>query len=1211
MEKKSLQIYNTLEKKSFTDLYRIYYETKRNFLIKKDKKSLYFLKMIEKIVDTKDLDESEKKIIFSSYNSYPDYNDPDFNSEITKKAEFFHCKSLLDLIELDSKCYPSNFELGNHQKFLKNFMNKNTPYKGLLVFHGVGVGKTCTAVTISNSFIDIYKNEDKKIICLVSKNIQSNWMNTIYDPEKGDNQCNGENFQSIIHTIDMKVNTSFRVKKLIRDYYEFYGYQQFSNKVKKLIDLKMSTSLNKTLEEVEKDVIKKYFSNRLLIIDEIHNLRDDNLDKFSKDTIKFLDKVIKYSDNLRLLLLSATPMFNKATEIQWLLNLLLKNDKRPTISKYDIFDENEKLKESGIEFLKKKSRGYVSYVRGENPITFPIRLYPSDNNDTLTIDGVNIKYPEKDMDGIKYDDSIHRFKFLKMYYNQMDSFQKDIYEKYVSSLPSKNLQISEQRFGVQISNIVYPTVDILSGEKEITDTNFKNMYGGSGLFKSDVGIMKQSKSNTFRYSNNYRKKIDKPIFDLENISVISSKIHNILKGLQVSKSKGIIFIYSEFIPSGVLPLAFALEHMGFEKYSGNILDYPEWKKDSKPTSTKNEPIDYEWTPISKKKKGSPFKRAKYVILSGNKNISPNNNEEIKQLVSGKNINGENIKIVIGTVVASEGLDLKNVREIHILDPWYHLSRIEQIIGRGIRFCSHLKLPQEERNVTVYIHVSGTDKENENIDTYTYRKAEEKAIVIGKIENILKENAIDCHLNKQINYIQKTQLNPVDLLSSRNKKIKNHPLHDKKYSKVCSFSECDYSCDCDNMITDKDINYDTFTLNNSKDLFIQVKKVIFELFELSPVYTLEELNDSILKTIDTNKTVIFYTLFDMIDNKISLWNQNNISGYLINKNEYYIFQPHNNTDEMLPLYYRLNSLEKNSTQYLPLEDKLFESKKKEEKIYYFNSVYKKIIQSLIKEDDFFKDYDFNNYINKLKFEIYRDYVYDCLSYQEKIVLLKDIIKEFIDTGSIKEDEKRNIFEYFFNNLIYEENQNYYIIEKKRNIKGFFVFNTDKFLDKKVNKLKEIDQIDKDYEYFIYKNDQFYNTKELDDGELIENSIRENFISIKDKTPVLKTEKLWGYPFKTEGNNIMFKLVDENMKSHNKLPGRIVSQIAKKNSVRAFIRIYFKENYDLLINDDPDIENQTKNYLYMLIEMIIRNREKNKKGTKYSFLKYDIIFLKFFE
>ena len=54
----------------------------------------------------------------------------------------------------------------------------------------------------------------------------------------------------------------------------------------------------------------------------------------------------------------------------------------------------------------------------------------------------------------------------------------------------------------------------------------------------------------------------------------------------ISKSNGIIFIYTEFIQSGVLPLSFALEHLGFEKYSGNILDYPEWKKDSIPGTTK-------------------------------------------------------------------------------------------------------------------------------------------------------------------------------------------------------------------------------------------------------------------------------------------------------------------------------------------------------------------------------------------------------------------------------------------------------------------------------------------------------------------------------------------------------------------------------------------------------------------------------------------------
>ena len=203
-----------LKNMSFEDLYKKYFEIKRQYQQTKDKKLLLLLKAIQIAVDTKDLDPKEKNKVNKNYSSYPDYNDPEFSTELSKKAEFYHCKGLLDLVELDNKCIPSNFELGNHQKFLKNFINKNTPYKGLLVFHGVGVGKTCTAVTISNSFIELYKKDHKKIICLVSKNIQPNWMNTIYDPKKGDNQCNGENFQTIIRDIDMRMNTSKKVKKV-------------------------------------------------------------------------------------------------------------------------------------------------------------------------------------------------------------------------------------------------------------------------------------------------------------------------------------------------------------------------------------------------------------------------------------------------------------------------------------------------------------------------------------------------------------------------------------------------------------------------------------------------------------------------------------------------------------------------------------------------------------------------------------------------------------------------------------------------------------------------------------------------------------------------------------------------------------------------------------------------------------------------------------
>ena len=57
----------------------------------------------------------------------------------------------------------------------------------------------------------------------------------------------------------------------------------------------------------------------------------------------------------------------------------------------------------------------------------------------------------------------------------------------------------------------------------------------------------------------------------------------------------------------------------------------------------------------------------------------------------KTMPGNKIKIIIGSESAAEGLDFKNIRQIHILDPWFHLNKIEQIIGRGIRNCSHINL----------------------------------------------------------------------------------------------------------------------------------------------------------------------------------------------------------------------------------------------------------------------------------------------------------------------------------------------------------------------------------------------------------------------------------------------------------------------------------------------------------------------------------------
>ena len=91
------------------------------------------------------------------------------------------------------------------------------------------------------------------------------------------------------------------------------------------------------------------------MIDEVHNIRISD-DSPNKKTAKNLLTLVKQADNLRLLLLSATPMFNNYTEIIWLINLLNINDNRSTVQIRDIFDEgNFKISADGEEIVKNYS----------------------------------------------------------------------------------------------------------------------------------------------------------------------------------------------------------------------------------------------------------------------------------------------------------------------------------------------------------------------------------------------------------------------------------------------------------------------------------------------------------------------------------------------------------------------------------------------------------------------------------------------------------------------------------------------------------------------------------------------------------------------------------------------------------------------------------------------------------------------------------------
>jgi hypothetical protein len=81
--------------------------------------------------------------------------------------------------------------------------------------------------------------------------------------------------------------------------------------------------------------------------------------------------------------------------------------------------------------------------------------------------------------------------------------------------------------------------------------------------------------------------------------------------------------------------------------------------------------------------------------------------QIKELGKGveNNIMGEVIKIFMITASGAEGINLKNTRYVHIVEPYWHMVRLDQVIGRARRICSHVDLPEELRTVQVFLYIS--------------------------------------------------------------------------------------------------------------------------------------------------------------------------------------------------------------------------------------------------------------------------------------------------------------------------------------------------------------------------------------------------------------------------------------------------------------------------------------------------------------------------
>ena len=475
----------------------------------------------------------------------------------------------------------SAFALQPHQLFLKSavpFVDR------LLLFHGIGSGKTCSAISIAAAYRETVRNKNK-IVVVVPASLRANFLKELKGP------CGTQQRQT-------------------ETFFDLMSYQGFVKRIK-----------NKTLK----------LNNTLVIVDEVQNIVSE-----TGSTYQVFQNAFQKMKNSKLIMLSATPMFDKTIEISLLGNLLLSKEE---FDRYHLplnpvaFSRLMNNPKVLYTFFKHR----VSYFRGADP-----RAYPSKTE--------------------------HRVDCV------MSKFQRHVYMESIGHIDLVNMDKKLQRAFLiaprQLSNLVLPNGNV--GKL----TNVKNTF---------------------------------------NVKKFSTKIYKCIQ--KINESPGPVFVYSNFVTvSGIEAFTTILSKV------------------------------YGFSDITQTRTPGP----KYGVFRANK---PKENEKLLALYnSPENRDGSLVRVIVGSPTMKEGVTLLRTRQIHILDPYWNRSRTEQIMGRGIRFCSHADLPTSERHVDVFHYYAvPSEKEKEvSVDLRILKLSNDKIRKINIVETILKETAVDCPLFKDRN-----------------------------------------------------------------------------------------------------------------------------------------------------------------------------------------------------------------------------------------------------------------------------------------------------------------------------------------------------------------------------------------------------------------------------------------------------------------------------
>lgn len=874
-----------------------------------------------------------------SENDYVEMDDINFQEKIYKKREFHYNKvgerpninNYDEIVDYRNKLCSAcgEIELYDHQRIISNYINPDTPNNGCLVFYTVGAGKTCVAITAAEEFKPLVTKYNTKIYVLVpGQTLKASWKRQIIT-------CTGDAYIAQNHNKYMMLSDAEnqKLKKLAianaANYYRFMTYNSFYKRVlgervidKKIVSGNKIRNIYKKTDkgQYERDInIDKIhnLNNTLIIVDEAHNLTGNIFGKA-------LREIIDNSTNLKVLLLTATPMSNLADDIIELINFI--RPKNDPIERDKIFNSNMNhfmdFREGGLEYFSNKIRGYVSCLRGD-PFIFAKR--------------------------IDVGEMVEPLKFTKIIKCRMENFQ---YTAYKDAM--KEIYNSFDRKTESVANFVFPVI----ANERITNGKSGEIVGYYGCEGLNI-LRNQLKSNSnlinkliatkvlnapdtqdYVYPTDNGKTITGKILHEDYLINFSTKFYKALTELNklVIGDKGpkLAFVYSNLVRVGIELFKEVLKMNGYLEYEEIYKNYkimPDtkcyycgkiYKNHTKTTDSNNDTDSHE------------FKPATFITFTGKtaddqQDALPEKKIEIIYDVFNniENKNGKYIKFVLGSVVMNEGVSLWNVSEVHILDVYYNLGRVEQVVGRATRNCSHHKMIDEHNKfpeVKVYKYAVVMDNfVSSEIDLYI--KAEMKYALVKKVERCMKENAFDCPLMYRGNVYPEEVNEYKNCVSYWDKNTNDDsvmcPAH-------CDFTSCEFKCS-DKSLNEKyydpltknyvqipkdKLDYSTFTDNLMKEYVINAKDKIKELYTIEFVYTLDKIIEYVKKSYKPHKRETFeeFFVYKALDELIPTTENelNNFSdtvydkfgrpGYLIYVDMYYLFQPFDQ-NENSSMYFR--------------------------------------------------------------------------------------------------------------------------------------------------------------------------------------------------------------------------------------------------------------------------------------------------------------------